>query len=141
MALVGRFRSSGSVLIEGYFVGPSIFCTSVGHFCCVSYFLPLLWCRWFQAGAGTTLFHVTKDPLDPTEFEETVNSNGDIVTGWGRSSTIEVCESSEQTCCTLAQVTMLLRMLASRVVRLTTSSSKRQQAFECSTEDTVPCQR
>lgn len=47
-------------------------------------------CRWFQAEAGSTLFHVTKDPLDPTEFEETVDSNGNVVTGWGRSSTIEV---------------------------------------------------
>lgn len=46
--------------------------------------------RWFQAEAGSTLFHVTKDPLDPTEFEETIDSNGDVVTGWGRSSTIEV---------------------------------------------------
>ncbi|CAM9426180.1 unnamed protein product, partial [Ectocarpus fasciculatus] len=45
--------------------------------------------RWFQADAGTTLFHVTKDPLDPMDFEETVDSNGDIVTGWGRSITLE----------------------------------------------------
>ncbi|CAM9872808.1 unnamed protein product, partial [Ectocarpus sp. 12 AP-2014] len=45
--------------------------------------------RWFQADAGTTLFHVTKDPLDPADFEEGVDSNGDIVTGWGRSSALE----------------------------------------------------
>lgn len=46
--------------------------------------------RWFQAPAGTTLFHVTKDPIDPSDFEELVNSDDSVVTRWGRSSTIEV---------------------------------------------------
>lgn len=46
--------------------------------------------RWFQAPAGTTLFHVTKDPLEPSEFEEIVNSDGEVISRWGRSSTIEV---------------------------------------------------
>lgn len=46
--------------------------------------------RWLQAPAGTTLFRVTKDPLEPSEFEEIVNSDGDVISRWGRSSTIEV---------------------------------------------------
>ncbi|CAM9682036.1 unnamed protein product, partial [Discosporangium mesarthrocarpum] len=45
--------------------------------------------RWFQAGAGTTIFYVTKNPIDPANFEETYNADGTVNTGWGRSSTIE----------------------------------------------------
>lgn len=46
--------------------------------------------RWFEAPAGTTLFYVTKDPLDPSEFEETVDGEGSVLTRWGRSTVIEV---------------------------------------------------
>lgn len=46
--------------------------------------------RWFEAPAGTILFHVTKDPLDPSEFEETVDGDGNVLTRWGRSTVIEV---------------------------------------------------
>ncbi|CAM9147362.1 unnamed protein product, partial [Choristocarpus tenellus] len=45
--------------------------------------------RWFQAPAGTTIFHVTKNPIEPEEFEESYNRNGELLTRWGRSSTLE----------------------------------------------------
>lgn len=49
--------------------------------------------RWFQAPGGTTLFHVTKDPLEPSEFEEAVDDEGNIITRWGRSAEIEVSDT------------------------------------------------
>lgn len=45
--------------------------------------------RWFEAPLGTTLFHLTQEPLQPNEFLEQRDAAGRVVSRWGRSEVIE----------------------------------------------------
>lgn len=45
--------------------------------------------RWFEASTGSTLFHLTQEPLDPAEFLEKRDAAGRIVSRWGRSDEVE----------------------------------------------------
>lgn len=124
MAAAETFMPSAFTLQSFFSLGTKFTCRSVvvassvrfghHHIATSGTFNHLVSYRWFQAEAGSTLFHVTKDPLDPTEFEETVDSNGNVVTGWGRSSAIEVT----QTCATSAALDFSLERSEVVLVRL-----------------------
>jgi hypothetical protein len=42
----------------------------------------------FEAPLGTTLFHITKEPLGLKDFLEVYDDAGDLFSRWGRSRTV-----------------------------------------------------